>query len=776
MVLDNDAKRDPVYRGGWSAMIRPLRVLYVDDEPDLLDIGRMFLEGSGDFSVKTALSAPDAIRLLEGEQFDAIVSDYQMPGMDGIQFLVEVRSRFGLVPFILFTGKGREEVVIQAINNGVDFYLQKGGEPQAQFAELVHQVKQAASRKRAEDALREREELFKSLVHNSSDLTILTDAKGIVTYVSPQCEHVIGHHGDKFVGKTMPDIIYPDDVPRCLHAWEQVTQHGQELREFEYRILDSQGAVRWISHSAKLTTVDGRVLGMQNTIRDITGPKKAEETLIRNTEDLHSAYEELTASEEELQQNVEGLARSEQVLQTRNAYNRSLIEASLDSLVTINPDGRIADVNSSTEKITGYSRDELIGTDFSDYFTEPEQAKEGYQRVFTDGTVRDYPLSIRHRDGHITPVLYNATVYRDEIGNVGGVFAAARDITERKRAEEALRESEEKYRNLFMTGADGIVVHDAQGRNIDVNAQACEMLGYSHDELLAMRVSDLIPLEELQRKPPRLTEVLAGQPVCYERKLRRKDGTLLDLEIRASRVTEGTVQAFWRDITGRKRAEEALHQANKKLTLLSSLTRHDINNQLTVQMGYLSMLEKKQFDPTQAEYFQKVSTAADRISAMIRFTKEYEDIGVNAPAWQDCRSLVDTAAKEAPLGKVMVKNDLPAGAEVFADPLVVRVFYNLMDNAMRYGGKITTLRFSAVEHDGNKVLVCEDDGIGILAEEKEMIFDRGFGKNTGMGLFLAREILDITGISIRETGDPGRGARFELTVREGAWRNAGKED
>jgi len=193
-------------------------------------------------------------------------------------------------------------------------------------------------------------------------------------------------------------------------------------------------------------------------------------------------------------------------------------------------------------------------------------------------------------------------------------------------------------------------------------------------------------------------------------------------------------------------------------------------------MGYLSMLEKKQFDPTQAEYFQKVSTAADRISAMIRFTKEYEDIGVNAPAWQDCRSLVDTAAKEAPLGKVMVKNDLPAGAEVFADPLVVRVFYNLMDNAMRYGGKITTLRFSAVEHDGNKVLVCEDDGIGILAEEKEMIFDRGFGKNTGMGLFLAREILDITGISIRETGDPGRGARFELTVREGAWRNAGKED
>ena len=122
--------------------------------------------------------------------------------------------------------------------------------------------------------------------------------------------------------------------------------------------------------------------------------------------------------------------RAEEALRLANAYNRSLLEASLDPLVTIGPDGKITDVNAATEAATGRSRAELIGTDFSDYFTEPEKARAGYQQVFREGSVRDYPLELRHRDGRVTSVLYNASVYRDEGGKVIGVFAAARDITE----------------------------------------------------------------------------------------------------------------------------------------------------------------------------------------------------------------------------------------------------------------------------------------------------------------------------------------------------------
>ena len=129
---------------------------------------------------------------------------------------------------------------------------------------------------------------------------------------------------------------------------------------------------------------------------------------------------------------------------------------------------------------------------------------------------------------------------------------------------------------------------------------------------------------------------------------------------------------------------------------------------------------------------------------------------------QDCRILVDIAAKQATLGQVMVTNGLTAGMEVYADPPIVEVFYSLLDNPARYGGKITTNRFFAEEAGDVHIVVCGDDGVGIPAEEKEMIFERGFGKNKRLGLFLSCEILSITGITIKETGEPikGHGLRF----------------
>jgi signal transduction histidine kinase len=221
------------------------------------------------------------------------------------------------------------------------------------------------------------------------------------------------------------------------------------------------------------------------------------------------------------------------------------------------------------------------------------------------------------------------------------------------------------------------------------------------------------------------------------------------------------------------RFSNSLDSAIRKLNLLSSITRHDINNQLTVLMGYLEILEMTLPDTSSAEYFKKINVAAQRISSMILFTKTYESIGAMAPFWQDIRALVTTAAKDAPLGNIVLENNLPGGTELYADQLIVKVFYNLMDNAARYGGKITKIRFSVVEDDSKKVIICDDDGNGIPDEEKEKIFERGFGKNTGLGLFLTREILNITGITILETGEQMKGARFEIRVPEKSFRNIG---
>jgi PAS domain S-box-containing protein len=164
-------------------------------------------------------------------------------------------------------------------------------------------------------------------------------------------------------------------------------------------------------------------------------------------------------------------------------YARSLVEASLDTRVTISPEGKITDVNEATVKVTGVPRDRLIGTDFSDYFTEPAKAREGYQQVFSQGFVTDYPLTIRHREDRLTDVLYNASVYKDTAGRVLGVFAAARDVTARKRVEE-------KFGGLLESAPDAMVIVNSYGRIVLVNTQTERIFGYKRDELLEQPVAD----------------------------------------------------------------------------------------------------------------------------------------------------------------------------------------------------------------------------------------------------------------------------------------------
>ena len=167
-------------------------------------------------------------------------------------------------------------------------------------------------------------------------------------------------------------------------------------------------------------------------------------------------------------------------------YNRSLIEASLNPMVTIGPDGMITDVNIATEQMTGYARAELLGTEFSGYFTEPDQARAGYEQAFRDGSARDYPLELRHRDGHITSVLYNAAVYRDPSGQALGVMAAAHDVTQVKRAEAALRESEMQLRDLFDNAQVGMGLVALNGDLLRINSCFCQTTGYPADELLSL--------------------------------------------------------------------------------------------------------------------------------------------------------------------------------------------------------------------------------------------------------------------------------------------------
>lgn len=217
-------------------------------------------------------------------------------------------------------------------------------------------------------------------------------------------------------------------------------------------------------------------------------------------------------------------------------------------------------------------------------------------------------------------------------------------------------------------------------------------------------------------------------------------------------------------------SQQAFETANKKLNLLSSITRHDIFNQLTVLLGYLDLAREKISDPEVIQYLNKSEAAADTIRRQIAFTKDYQDIGVQAPQWQDLTRCIGTITSLTPLHDIRLTVDL-GNLEVYCDPMLEKVFGNLIDNSLRHGEHVSCIRFSYQKsNDAELSLVYEDDGAGVPDADKERIFQKGFGKNTGFGLFLTREILGITGLSIQENGVPDKGARFEISVPEGKFR------
>jgi signal transduction histidine kinase len=208
---------------------------------------------------------------------------------------------------------------------------------------------------------------------------------------------------------------------------------------------------------------------------------------------------------------------------------------------------------------------------------------------------------------------------------------------------------------------------------------------------------------------------------------------------------------------------------NKKLSLMNEITRHDILNQLTVLNSYLSLAGEQTQELSVKKYLFRSEQVADTIHSQIHFARDYQNIGVESPQWQNVHATIQHARMSLKIQQVTVDATC-SEIEIFADPLLEKVFYNLMDNALRYAGPSPVVRFSCRQEPHDLIILCEDNGPGIPEGEKENLFSRGYGKNTGLGLFLIREILAITGISIQETGISGEGSHFEIRVPKNAFR------
>jgi diguanylate cyclase (GGDEF)-like protein/PAS domain S-box-containing protein len=270
---------------------------------------------------------------------------------------------------------------------------------------------------------------------------------------------------------------------------------------------------------------------------------------------------------------ITGQKRTEKALVEAEAnrvaslYTRSLIETSLDPLVTISPDGKVTDVNAATEVVTGYPRDELIGTDFADYFTDPMAARAGYRQAFQAGSVCDYALEIRHREGHLTQVLYNASVYRDESGKVAGVFAAARDISDRKRAEDALRKSQELF-SLFMRYSPIFIyikqVSPTESRVLQASDNFQQMIGISGQAMIGRTMAELFPAELAAKISADDWAVVANSEVLeLDEDFNSRNYTTIKFPI--VHGGETLLGGYTIDITERKRSEDALRESEARM-------------------------------------------------------------------------------------------------------------------------------------------------------------------------------------------------------------------
>jgi PAS domain S-box-containing protein len=308
------------------------------------------------------------------------------------------------------------------------------------------------------------------------------------------------------------------------------------------------------------------------------------------------------------------------------------------------------------------------------------------------------------------------------------------------------------------------------------NWSAIDITGYAYDDLSQHRTGIIDIIQEsdrgkVERFFARIQEdISSGHIDCG---IVAHDGREIPAIIYASPIigekrvagSHGVIV----DISEQVRLEKALELTNQKLNMMNSVTRHDVLNNITGLLGLCDMLGEMTTDGNARELISEIRGQGIKIKDQIIFTKDYQSVGVKAPQWQGlCQSIRDTASA---IGRDTTF-DLPGtDAEIYADPFFGRVFYNLIDNSFRHGGAVRNISVETeVVPDGNLVIRYRDDGIGVPAEEKQLIFEQGYGKNTGFGLFIIREILGITGLTIRETGISGSGVLFEITAPKEAWR------
>jgi PAS domain S-box-containing protein len=735
-----------------TALRQTIRVLHVDDDSGFLKVAKSFLEAQGPFEVETVLSVEEALRKLGETEYDVVISDYQMSGKDGLQFLKELREKGNNIPFIIFTGKGREEVAIRALNLGADNYVDKHGGPETVYTELAHDILSAVEKVKAKEALLKSEEKYRSLVNNAGIAIAVSDLRGRLTYVNPTLTGLWDYSAREMLGRPWTDFLHADDRVKVLRLFQEIIVSRKEPRTFEFRGIRKDGDVLYLMTKPTRFEINGKVLGFQAIIIDITERKKAEEELLKQKEKVEKYL------------NIVG-----------------------NAVVALDSDGTITLLNRKGYEILGYKEGELVGKDWFETCL-PKENKEEVKRFFKaliKGQVEpseQHENSVLTRNGEKRTVSWYNRVLKDDDGKIIGTLSSGEDITERNKTLEVLEKNEESLRLALKAAGAGVWNHDFLEKESTWSPELYVVHGVRQGCLETSRESWLKHVhpehrsrinneiwDSIENKRDFNAEYRTVWPDGTRHWISEKGRAYYDGEGRPLRMI-----GISTDITERKNVEESLRNSERKLGMMNErlrvvggLTRHDVRNKLSAIVGntYLARRAPDRKNET-LEYLQEIDQEVEQIVRILDFAKAYEMLGSKRLAYVDVEKAFKEAISAFPgLETVKVTNDCN-GLSVRADSLLVQLFYNLIDNSLKHGEKLTKIKVHCADYGDQLNLIYEDDGVGIPRKTKLRLFSEGFttGKGSGYGLYLIRRMMEIYGWAIQETGESGIGARFVITI------------
>lgn len=709
-----------------------IRVLHVDDDPAFLELAATYVEREIDgIDVVTETDVDAGLDRIASDEVDCVVSDYDMPRTDGIEFLEAVRERKPELPFILYTGKGSEEVASQAIAAGATDYLQKESGTE-QYTILANRIENVVSGERSRRALVERNQQLETLVDNLPGIVYRARNDDDWTFmaVEGECRSLTGYSASKLRSGSVTwgsDVIHPDDQDR---VWERVQSALEADEQFEltYRIRTRDDDVKWVWERGVGINADDGTGTLEGFITEVTGRKKNE--------------------------------------REQQRY-RQLVDAFRESACIYDREGRYKLVNEFLADWHDSTPEELVG-ERSPVIERLREGETDPFRELVDGERETFRGEVTGKFGTDDPVTIDLRLSRLIVdGEFEGIVSSGRDVTERKRRERALEEANTVLRTVLDALPMGVLVEDADRTILAANDALLDVLdipGTVEDmkgrncAAAARTVCD--QFSEPDQFVERIDELLAAREPVLDETIELTDGRTLERDYIPYTHPNGDANLWiYRDVTEAKEREQRLQRQNDRLDEFASVISHDLRNPLNVAEGRLELARAE----CESEHLEQVASAHQRIEALIddlltlaRYGEAATDVSavdlsdVTRQCWQHVETHTATLVVEA------------SGAILADESRLQQLLENLTRNSVEHGSEGVTVTVGDLD-DGFYV---EDDGPGIAADERDRIFESGYSMSddgTGFGLSIIEEIVDAHGWSINVTESDSGGARFEIT-------------